>query len=509
MTHLTPINNLLEIHKLSISFGGKRVVNDISLSLEYGQSLALVGESGSGKSLTALSIPKLLPNNADIKADKILCNGNDIMQYNEKAMQQLRGKDIAMIFQEPMVSLNPLHRIGKQIVEMITQHGNINQKDAQTQTYDLLKEVALNDVTRIFNAYPHELSGGQRQRVMIAMALAHRPKLLIADEPTTALDSDTQAQIIDLLKIIKQKHQLAILFITHDISLVEKFADDVCVMKDGQIIEQGSANDILQKPQHNYTKELINNRPKILEKTLTTHEKPILIAKDFKIYYPIKSGILRRAKNHIKAVDGVDFQLYAGRCLGIIGASGSGKSSLVKGLMQLTDWQGELTIFGQNISQLSRQNIRNMRKNIQIVFQDPFSSLSPRMNIGDIILEGLNVHEPHLHDDEKTTKLHDILQQTQLDRDMHWRYPHEFSGGQRQRIAIARALILKPKILILDEPTSALDINIQSDIIALLKEIQRQQQLAYIFISHDLEVINAMADDIVKMQDGKFIDYYY
>ena len=499
---------LLYINNLSISFGQETVVKNISLSLDYGKSLAIVGESGSGKSLTALSINRLLPDNASWDVDNIIFDHQEISNISPRKMQQLRGRDIAMIFQEPMLSLNPLHRVGQQMMEMITQHSMLSTSQAKQHALQLLDEVALYDKDRIFKSFPHELSGGQRQRVMIAMALAHRPKLLIADEPTTALDYHTQIKIITLLKDIQKKYNLAILFITHDIYLVQRFADNVCVMKDGYIVEHGHALTVLEAPQHDYTKNLIEKRPKPKKDIHIPKDKPILSARDFKIYYPIKKGIFRHVTGYIKAVDGIDIDLYSGYCLGIIGPSGAGKSSLVKGLLQLVDWQGNLHIFNHNIRDLSHDDMMKMRQNIQIVFQDPFSSLSPRMTVGNIIMEGLDVHEPYLSTQEREKRLCDIMQSIHLDPDMRLRYPHEFSGGQRQRIAIGRALIVNPSIIILDEPTSALDVHIQYDIIALLKDLQQKRDLAYIFISHDIDVVKAMADKIVTLENGKLNDFF-
>ena len=505
------MNNLIEIKNLHIGFKihEKKIsaVKNINFSIKKGSTIALVGESGSGKSVTALSILKLLPYpNAYHENGKILFNDKNILELNEKEMQKIRGKDITTIFQEPMTSLNPLHTIEKQINEVIMLHNFINHKEASKKTIKLLEQVGLDDITKRMKSFPHELSGGQRQRVMIAMSIANKPKLLIADEPTTALDVTIQLQILNLLKSIQKEIKMAMLFISHDLSVVKKIADYVCIMKDGEIIEQNTINEIFLNPQNHYTKELIQAqaKEKIISKSTTDQ---LLKIDKLKVWYPIKKGLLRRTIDYVKAVNEISIEINVKETLGIVGESGSGKTSLVLALLKLIKSTGIVKFKNQDISKLNKENLRKLRKEMQIVFQDPFSSLSPRMTVEQIISEGLNVHEPNLPYNIKKNLISSTCKDVGLKYEsIKSLYPHEFSGGQRQRIAIARALVLKPKLIIFDEPTSALDVSIQTQILDLLNQLQQKNDLTYIFISHDINVIKAVSDHIIVMKNGKIIE---
>ena len=505
------MNKLVDIKNLHVGFNSENndieAVNNISFSIPSGKTVALVGESGSGKSVTALSILKLLPYpSAFHKTGEILFQEKNLLNLNENEIRKIRGKEITSIFQEPMTSLNPLHTVEKQINEIIMLHKNISFEEASKQTVKLLVQVGLDDIAKRIKAFPHELSGGQRQRVMIAMSIANQPKLLIADEPTTALDVTIQIQILNLLKKIQKEMGMAILFISHDLSVVKKIADYVCIMKNGKIVEQNNIDEIFNNPNHEYTKELISAQAKSKNNQISDL-KPILKTKDLKVWYPIKKGILRRVVGHVKAVDGININLKTNSTLGIVGESGSGKTSLVLSLLKLIKSNGIIEFKDKSISGFSKKELRHLRKEMQIVFQDPFSSLSPRMTISQIISEGLDIHESNLSLKEKN----ELIIQTCNDVGLNFleiknRYPHEFSGGQRQRIAIARALVLKPKLLVLDEPTSALDVSIQTQILDLLNSLQERNKLTYIFISHDIKVIKAVADYILVMKDGKIIE---
>ena len=505
------MDTLIKITNLSVGFYSQghpnEVVHSVSFDIPKGKTVAIVGESGSGKTVTALSIIKLLPYpTAFHKSGEIIFKNNNLLSFNENKMQKVRGKNITAIFQEPMTSLNPLHTIEKQINEIIMLHSTISYKQATIKTISLLKQVGLIDITQRIKAYPHELSGGQKQRVMIAMSIANNPDLLIADEPTTALDVTIQLQILDLLKSIQNKMSMSILFISHNLAVVKKIADYICIMKDGRIVEQNTKNNIFINPQHNYTKELISSQAKKKEKSLIK-SLPILKVKDLKVWYPIKKGILKRVINHVKAVDNISFELKQQKTIGIVGESGSGKTSLVMALLKLINSKGEIIIDNQLLSLLSKKNLRSLRKKIQIVFQDPFSSLSPRMTVEQIVSEGLDIHNTSLSKEEKIDKIKKVLDEVGLNFiEISNRYPHEFSGGQRQRIAIARALILKPKILILDEPTSSLDVSIQNKILDLLNDLQNKYNLSYIFISHDIKTIKAVSDYIIVMKNGKIVE---
>ncbi|CAM2793251.1 ABC transporter ATP-binding protein [Moritella viscosa] len=496
---------VLEVNDLSISFGQQQVVEHVSFNIEKGKTFALVGESGSGKSVTALSILQLLPFPAvSYPAGSIKLMGKEVIGKDRAVMQSLRGNMASMIFQEPMTSLNPLHTIEKQISEILFLHQGFNKKAAQLRCLELLDLVAIPEPKKRLGSYPHELSGGQRQRVMIAMALANEPDLLIADEPTTALDVTVQLQILELLKSLQAKLGMAILMITHDLNIVKHLADDVAVMKQGRIVEMGAVERIFSAPQHTYTKTLLDAEPQRDMPTLIS-TKPLLQIKYFKVWFPLKKGLWQRTYDHVKAVDGVSLQLNEGETLGIVGESGSGKSTLVRGLLRLIKSEGDIYFNGTNLQGLNLTAMRDYRQSLQIVFQDPFGSLSPRMSVRQIISEGLEVQGKH-SDAEIEIAVKQALIDVALPLDALARYPHQFSGGQRQRIAIARALVLKPKILILDEPTSALDRTVQKQILDLLCQLQRQHQLSYIFITHDLSVVRAVSHRILVLKAGKIVE---
>ncbi|MCV3766993.1 ABC transporter ATP-binding protein [Rhizobium sp. TRM95796] len=502
---------LISIRDLSVAFhqGGNTsmAVDHVSFDIARGEVVALVGESGSGKSVTANSILKLLPYpSASHPSGQILFKGQDLLNAQPEALRKVRGDDITMIFQEPMTSLNPLHSIERQIGEILELHQPIRGAATRARVIELLTQVGIREPEKRLTAYPHELSGGQRQRVMIAMALANRPELLIADEPTTALDVTVQAQILELLGTLKSEHGMSILFITHDLGIVRKIADRVCVMTKGKIVEMGPTAEIFANPQHGYTRKLLAAEPKG-EPPPTDADKPIVIeADDVKVWFPIKTGFLRRVTDHVKAVDGVDLTLKAGHTLGIVGESGSGKTTLGLALTRLISSQGRIAFVGQDIQGRGFAEMRPLRRQMQIVFQDPYGSLSPRMSVADIVGEGLLVHEPQLTAEERDRTVAEALAETGLDPETRHRYPHEFSGGQRQRIAIARAMVLKPKFVMLDEPTSALDMSVQAQVVDLLRDLQVKHQLAYLFISHDLKVVRALANDIIVMRNGQVVE---
>ena len=493
---------ILEVKNLGLSLSdGKRLLDNVSLSLEKGQVLGIVGESGSGKSLTALSVLGLLPPQKFVydKQAEILFEGENLLKSTE--MQQVRGDKIALIFQEPMSSLNPLHKIGRQIAETLILHRGFNGRQAKAEALRLLKMTGIKNARRRMEAYPFELSGGQRQRVMIAMAMANNPEILIADEPTTALDVTVQKQIIDLLLDLKKKTGMAIIFISHDLRLVRKIADNICVMKDGKVIETGSAEELFKCPRESYTKKLVNSflslkNNKIFDSSIVLKAEKILVE------FVLKRSFWGRPKNILKAVDSVSFELKKGKTLGIVGESGSGKTTLGLAVANLIPYSGKVEISGISGSSSKAE----LRKKVQIVFQDPYNSLNPRMNIGEIVGEGLQVHFSDLPKSEKNKRIINALREVGLDEDVLVKYPHEFSGGQRQRIAIARALVLEPEIVILDEPTSALDVTIQKQVMALLQEIQKKKNISYIFISHDMAAVRAIADDIAVMRDGKIVE---
>ena len=502
--------SLISIKNLKISFKqNQNVVNNVNIEIPKGKTVAIVGESGSGKTLSALSILKLLPGNANINSGSIIFKEKDLLQLPLNEIEKIRGNKISTIFQEPMSSLNPLHTIDKQIKEMITTHNKKNLEELNASVLNLLKEVNLEDLMNRPNIYSYELSGGQRQRVMIAMSIANNPDLLIADEPTTALDVTVQQQILSLLNKIQKQRKMSILFISHDLGVVNKIADYIYVMKDGEIIEHGDKLEIFNNPKNPYTKQLVGFQNKI-RKIQENKEIEILKIKDLKVWYPIKKGIFKKTVDYVKAIDSINFSLKKKETLGIVGESGSGKTSLVLAILKLISSSGTIEFNELNLNLLKKNKLKNIRKDIQIVFQDPFSSLSPRMNVQEILNEGIDVHFPQYSLEEKKQILKDILKETGMDYERdHNKYPHEFSGGQRQRIAIARALILKPKILILDEPTSALDITIQNQILDLLHNLQEKYSLSYIFISHDMNVIRSVSDKILVLKTGKLIEYNY
>jgi len=505
------MNNLVQIKKLSVGFQSQNkrsnVVKSISFDIPKGKTVALVGESGSGKTVTALSILKLLPYpSAFHDSGEIIYNNLNLLKLKQNEIQKIRGQNISAIFQEPMSSLNPLHTIEKQVNEILMIHSPIPYAEATKKTKKLLSQVGLENISERVKAYPHELSGGQRQRVMIAMSIANNPDLLIADEPTTALDVTVQSQILDLIQNIQQQMGMSILFISHDLAVVKKISDYVCIMKDGEIVEKNFTENIFSNPQHSYTKDLITSQTK--KKVFENYgDNLILQINELKVWYPITKGILRRTIDHVRAVDSLNFNLKKKQTLGIVGESGSGKTSLVLAILKLISSKGNIVFENHNLSKIGKNKMKNLRKEIQIVFQDPFSSLSPRMTIEQIVSEGLEIHQKKLSKDEKKDKIKKIIKDVGLDyEDIHQRFPHEFSGGQRQKIAIARALVLKPKLLILDEPTSALDVSIQNQILQMLDHLQKKFDLSYIFISHDMNVIKAMSDYILVLRNGKIIE---
>ncbi len=498
---------LLDINDLAVSFGqgGAEVaaVKSASFTLRKGETMSLVGESGSGKTVTALSILRLLPYpRARHPKGSIKFKGVEIVGASEDAMRGIRGNRVGMVFQEPMTSLNPLHNIEKQVGEVLEVHGGMEGAARRARVLELLTLVGLAEAETRLSALPHELSGGQRQRVMIAMALALNPDLLIADEPTTALDVTIQAQILDLLKDLQRRLGMAMLFITHDLAIVRKLGGRVCVMKDGLIVEQGDVETVFRTPEHAYTKHLVAAEPKGAPPAPVVSAPEIMAADDLKVWFPIKRGVIRRTVGHIKAVDGVTLSVKAGDTLGVVGESGSGKTTLGLGLLRLIASEGAIRFQGNRIDGLKRKEVRALRRDMQVVFQDPFGSLSPRLTIGQIIGEGLAVHDIGTPA-ERRDSVAEALRDVGLDPAMQDRYPHEFSGGQRQRIAIARAMVLRPKFLMLDEPTSALDVSVQAQIVDLLRDLQAKYQLAYLFISHDLRVVRALANEVIVMKDGK------
>ncbi|MDQ1197322.1 microcin C transport system ATP-binding protein [Rhizobium sp. SORGH_AS 787] len=502
---------LLSVRDLSVAFhqGGKEslAVDKVSFEIMPGEVLALVGESGSGKSVTANSILKLLPYPAaSHPSGQILFEGRDLLTMPMRDLRSVRGNDITMIFQEPMTSLNPLHSIERQIGEILELHQALTGAPARFRILELLNQVGIREPEKRLKAFPHELSGGQRQRVMIAMALANRPKLLIADEPTTALDVTVQAQILELLAGLKNQHHMSMLFITHDLGIVRKFADRVCVMTKGKIVETGTVEQVFTNPQHAYTRHLLAAEPKG-EPPLADHNKPVVMqGDDIKVWFPIKAGLMRKVVDHVKAVDGINITLREGQTVGVVGESGSGKTTLGLALSRLISSKGRISFIGQSIDSYSYSMMKPLRNRLQVVFQDPYGSLSPRMSVGDIIAEGLKVHETSLSYEERDQRVAKALEEVGLDPATRWRYPHEFSGGQRQRIAIARAMVLKPRFVMLDEPTSALDMSVQAQVVDLLRDLQSKHDLAYLFISHDLKVVKALANEVIVMRHGKIVE---
>ena len=504
-------NTLLSVRDLSIAFrsGGRETlaVDRISFDIAKGETLALVGESGSGKSVTALSILRLLPYPAARHPSGVInFKGTDLLELNQRQMRRVRGDDISIVFQEPMTSLNPLHTIEKQIGEILLLHRGLTGAAARARTIEVLTQVGIPDPQTRLKSYPHQLSGGQRQRVMIAMALANEPDLLIADEPTTALDVTVQAQILKLLKDLQSRLGMAILFITHDLGVVRKVADRVCVMKQGKIVEQGVVEAVFSAPKHPYTRELIAAEPKGKPAPLNPQGDVMIRTDDLKVWFPVKRGVLRKVVSHIKAVDGISIEVRRGETLGIVGESGSGKTTLGLAILRLISSDGPIVFMGNKLQGLKFKEMRPFRRNMQIVFQDPYGSLSPRMSIADIIEEGLPIHQPHLSRAEREERVVRALLEVGLDPQSRFRYPHEFSGGQRQRIAVARAVVLEPTFVVLDEPTSALDMLIQAQIVDLLRDLQQRKNLTYLFISHDLKVVAALASKLIVMRHGKVVE---
>jgi len=501
---------LLSVKDLSVRFTSEEAVTDavrgVSFDIAAGETVALVGESGSGKSVTALSVLQLLAPPASWPGGEILFKGEDLMKASPRRMRQVRGADISMIFQEPMTSLNPLHPVERQIGEILSLHQGLSGERARRRTIELLREVGIPDPETRLKSFPHQLSGGQRQRVMIAMALANEPDLLIADEPTTALDVTVEAQILALLKSLQERLGMAILFITHDLGIVRQMADRICVMQDGEIVERGDTETVFEAPRHAYTRHLLAAEPAGTPPAGDADRPVIVSAEDLKVWFPIRRGVFRRTVGHIKAVDGVNLTLRQGETLGVVGESGSGKSTLGLALLRLVSSRGAINFRDTEISAQKGGDLRALRREMQIVFQDPYGSLSPRMTVEDVVAEGLAVHFPDLGPDAREARVIETLGEVGLDPEGRHRYPHEFSGGQRQRIAIARALILQPQFLVLDEPTSALDMSVQAQIVDLMRDLQARHGLSYLFISHDLKVVRALANEVMIMQNGKVVE---
>ena len=505
------MSKLLEINDLAISFGHGaaeiQAVRGVSFHIDRGETVALVGESGSGKSVTALSVMQLLPYPlAHHPIGSVKFNGEELMGVADRRMRQLRGGEIAMIFQEPLSSLNPLHSIEKQIAEALLLHTNMSSNQARTHVLELLTLVGLESATERLSALPHEFSGGQQQRVMIAMALANNPELLIADEPTTALDVTVQAQVLKLMHDIQKRLSMSMLFITHDLGIVRRIADRVCVMNDGLIVEQGYTEQVFERPKHEYTKHLLSAEPKGKPEPARVDSPSVMKGENVKVWFPVKRGVLRRIEGHVKAVDGISINVKQGQTLGVVGESGSGKSTLGRALIRLERSEGRIIFKGIDIQNLKFRELRPLRREMQIVFQDPYGSLSPRLSVGQIVEEGLLIHGLGGTYDERRVLIGEVLREVDLESEVQDRYPHEFSGGQRQRIAIARALALKPKFIVLDEPTSALDMSVQAQIITLLRSLQQKHNLAYMFISHDLKVIRAVSHEIIVMKEGRVVE---
>ncbi|MGN2430230.1 ABC transporter ATP-binding protein [Pseudomonas syringae] len=496
--------NLIEIRHLSVAFNGQKVVSDLSLDVRRGECLALVGESGSGKSVTAHSILQLLPRSGTQTTGSITYRGQQLVGADDRTLRELRGNRIAMIFQEPMTSLNPLHSVSRQIGETLLLHRGISGREAQKRIVELLQLVGIQQPEKRLKAYPHQLSGGQRQRVMIAMALACEPELLIADEPTTALDVTVQRKILLLLKELQQRLNMSLLLISHDLNLVHSVAQRVCVMRAGEIVEQADCKSLFKSPQHPYSRLLLDAEP-AGEPLPRDSRETVLQVDNLKVWFSLTGGILRRHKEYLKAVDDISLSIERGKTLGIVGESGSGKSTLGQAILRLLESQGSIRFRGQALDGLSQKQMRPWRKEMQVVFQDPYGSLSPRMSVAQIISEGLEVHSP-LSPAQRDAEVIRALQEVGIDPQSRHRYPHEFSGGQRQRIAIARALVLKPALILLDEPTSALDRTVQKQVVALLRDLQQKHGLTYLFISHDLAVVKALAHDVIVVKDGKVVE---
>ncbi len=502
---------LLEVRDLRVHFRVEdrvvEAVRGVSFELEKGETLAIVGESGSGKSVTALSILQLLPYpKAWHPSGSIRLLGQEMVGADEATLRRVRGNRVGIIFQEPMTSLNPLHTILRQISEVLILHRNMSEADARRRVIELLELVGIESPEKRLDAYPHQLSGGQRQRVMIAMALANEPDLLIADEPTTALDVTIQAQILKLIRELQQRLGMAVLFITHDLTIVRRIADRVAVMTEGEIVEQGATAELFARPRHPYTRHLLAAEPKGRPPQADPDAPVVIEARDLKVHFPIQRGFLRRTVGYVKAVDGVSLQVRKGQTLGVVGESGSGKTTLGLALLRLLSSKGDILFDGRNIQGWSWAQMRPLRRELQVVFQDPYGSLSPRMSVGEIVEEGLRTHGIGRNAEERRRRVAEILEEVGLDAEMMDRYPHEFSGGQRQRISIARAMVLRPRFVMLDEPTSALDVSVQAQIVELLLDLQQRHHLAYLFISHDLRVVRALAHHILVMRAGQVVE---
>ena len=497
---------VLAVENLQVAFRGAPVVHGVSFDVRPGETVALVGESGSGKSVTALSCLRLLTVGGSNPSGRVRLDGAEVLSAKEGELRRLRGGVAGMVFQEPMTSLNPLHSIGRQVAEAITLHRPLRGAGLQEEVRRLLRRAGLAALESRLDAFPHQLSGGQRQRVMIAVALANDPKLLIADEPTTALDVTVQAQILDLLDQLKRESGMAMLLITHDLGIVRHHADRVVVMQNGVAVEQGETASVIADPRHPYTRMLLNAQPHGGPAPVAARARMVLDARDIRVRFPVRRGLMRRVVSEVRAVDGVSLAIRRGETLGVVGESGSGKTTLGLTVLQLERGEGSVRLEGERIDGLGRRALQPLRRSMQVVFQDPFGSLSPRMTVADIVAEGLAVHEPALSRAEREARVADVLREVGLDPGSAHRYPHEFSGGQRQRISIARALVLRPKLVVLDEPTSALDVSVQAQVVELLRELQARHGLAYLFISHDLRVVRAMAHRILVMKDGRVVE---
>jgi microcin C transport system ATP-binding protein len=497
--------SLVTVDNLTVAFGKRVVVDRVGFTLDRGETLALVGESGSGKSLTALSLLQLLPPGATCDG-RVVVDGQSVIAARDAPLRRLRGGVAGMVFQEPMTSLNPLSRIGSQIAEAVRLHQRMTPTAARVRVVELLNEVGFPDAAHRLDAYPHQLSGGQRQRVMIAMALANDPAVLIADEPTTALDVTIQAQILKLLAAEKAARGLALLLISHDLAIVRRYADRVCVMKDGRVVEAGIVSKVFDAPNHPYTRMLLAAEPRGQPLPLRTNAPTLIEGSGVRVHFPIRRGVLRRTVGHVRAVDGVDVAVHQGETVGLVGESGSGKSTMGYAMLRLVPAEGRIRFDGVDLAELDKRRLRALRSDMQIVFQDPFGSLSPRLTVAEIVGEGLQVHEPDLTRWQRGVRVAAALQEVGLPADIGDRYPHEFSGGQRQRIAIARAMVLKPRFVVLDEPTSALDMSVQAQIVDLLQQLQADHQLGYLFISHDLRVVRALAHRIVVLRHGRVVE---
>ena len=497
--------SLVRVEHLNVAFGARRVVHDVSFTLDRGETVALVGESGSGKSLTALSLLQLLPPGATCTG-RVELDGTAMIGAPERQLQALRGAAAGMVFQEPMNSLNPLARIGAQVAEAISLHRALAKDALLARVIDVLSQCGFPDAAQRLEAFPHQLSGGQRQRVMIAMALANDPALLIADEPTTALDVTIQAQILKLLAEQKAARGLALLLISHDLSIVRRYADRVSVMQAGHVVEAGTVEAVFGAPQHPYTRMLLAAEPRGTPRPVPNDAETLMEARGLRVHFPIRRGLLRRTVGHVRALDGLDITVRAGETVGLVGESGSGKSTTGYALLRLQAAEGSIRFCGQDLASLDKRAMRRLRAGMQIVFQDPFGSLSPRLTVGEIIAEGLSVHAPGLSRADREARVAAALEEVGLPHDCPDRYPHEFSGGQRQRIAVARAMVLKPRFVVLDEPTSALDMSVQAQIVELLQRLQQNHQLGYLFISHDLRVVRALAHRVVVLRHGVVVE---